>query len=155
MQLEGKLMCLSRVSKTEHSDKDITFQRGRHLEPLREPLSTLAATQTIRIDPPDEAGLSREETSSRVSVREKNAAPGEETLELTEPRWAADLSHFRVVQLMRAQPAESPVQQQQLPAVAVEAAANQEARQAWREEQQRAEASLRRPGQQKTQTVRH
>lgn len=148
MQLEGELMRLSRVSKTEHSDKDITFQRGRHLEPLREPLSTLAATQTIRIDPPDEAGLSREETSSRVSVREKNAAPGEETR-------AADLSHFRVVQLMRAQPAESPVQQQQLPAVAVEAAANQEARQAWREEQQRAEASLRGPGQQKTQTVRH
>lgn len=71
MQLEGELMCLSRVSKTEHSDEDITFQRGRHLEPLREPLSTLAATQTIRIDPPDEAGLSREETSSRVSVREK------------------------------------------------------------------------------------
>lgn len=54
----------------------------------------------------------------------------------------ADLSDFGVTQLMRVQPAESPVQLEQLQGVAVQPPANQETREARRQEEQRADVSL-------------
>lgn len=54
----------------------------------------------------------------------------------------ADLSEFRVAQLMRAKSAEGPIQLEQLQGMAVESPANQETREARRQEEQGADMSL-------------
>lgn len=53
-----------------------------------------------------------------------------------------DLSEFRVTQLVDTQPAEGPVQLEQLQAVVAEPLTNQETREAGRQEEQRADVSL-------------
>lgn len=53
-----------------------------------------------------------------------------------------DLSEFGVTQLVRAQPAERPVQLEQLQGVVVQPPANQESREARRQEEQGADVSL-------------
>ncbi len=53
-----------------------------------------------------------------------------------------DLSEFGVTQLVSTQPAEGPVQLEQLQAVAVQPPANQETREARRQEEQGADVSL-------------
>lgn len=54
----------------------------------------------------------------------------------------ADLSEFRVTQLVRPQPAEGPVQHEELQGVAVESPTDQETREVWCQEEQWADVSL-------------
>lgn len=53
-----------------------------------------------------------------------------------------NLPELRVTELVHAQPAEGPVQLQQLQGVPVQSTTDQETREAWRQEQQMADVSL-------------
>lgn len=66
------------------------------------------------------------------------------TVRMSEGR-PADLSDFQVAQLTGVQPVQSPVQLEQLQGMAAQPLANQESREAGRQEEQRADVSLRRP----------
>ncbi|TNN57238.1 hypothetical protein EYF80_032572 [Liparis tanakae] len=78
-----------------------------------------------------------------LSVRRTPEAIGITTrVKCFELRGGADLSELGFAQLLRAHPAEGPVQQQQLHGVAVQPPAHQEGGEARSEEEQRAEASL-------------
>lgn len=57
-------------------------------------------------------------------------------------KFNSDLSELRVTQLLRPQPAEGPVQLKQLLCAAVQPPADQESREAWRQEEQGTDVSL-------------
>lgn len=131
--------CMSVGNSRGHkmSKVKLTFQWRWHLKPLRQPLATLVDVQTVRIDPPYITGL-RSWNKNVRDTHHENVFGHWNTR-----RCAADLSDLGVAQLVRAQLGQSPVQLEQLQAVAAEPLANQEGRQARRQEEQRADVSLR------------
>lgn len=131
-QRERDRLCEERRRSPKGSKSDATFQGGRHSEPVRQPVPALVDLKAVGVDPPQIAGLKGGEKR------------GDGSTAGTRGRWGrgADLSDLPVAELLRAERGEGPVQPQQLQAVALQPAAQQEGRQAGRQGEQGTQVSL-------------